>query len=118
MNGGRCMKPYTLNEELKIREKINWRYVFICAFCVGWLIGFSLQCSYASGIGGQIIDKLYQPSRIYLVEYHDKETEITSKPRYEFLVMENKDECYIIKVDKKTYLKYNIGEEYYRCEDD
>ena len=34
------------------------------------------------------------------------------------LTLENKDECYIIKVDKKTYLKYNIGEEYYRCEDD
>ena len=112
------MKLYTLNEKLTIREQINWRYVFICAFCVGWLIGFSLQYSYASGIGGQIIDKLYQPSRTYLVEYHDKETEITSKPRYEFLVMENKDECYIVKVDKKTYLKYNIGEEYYRCEDD
>lgn len=112
------MKPYTLNEKLTIREKINWRYIFICALCVGWLIGFSLQCSYASGIGGQIIDKLYQPSRTYLVEYHNEETEITSKPSYEFLVMENKDECYIIKVDKNTYLKYNIGEEYYRCEDD
>ena len=91
------MKPYTPNEKLTIREKISWRYIFICAFCIGWLIG--LQYSYASGIGGQIIDKMYQPSRTYLVEYHGKEIEIISKPRYEFLVMENKDECYIIKVD-------------------
>ena len=111
------MKPYTLNEE-NIQTKIKWRWMFIIAFCIGCLIGAWMQYSYASSEGGLIIDKFYQPSKTYLIMYHNKEVEISSKPSYDFLVMVNKDECYIINVDKKTYLKYNIGEEYYRCEDD
>ena len=111
------MKPYTLNEE-NIQMKIKWRWIFIIAFCIGWMIGAGAQYSHASSEGGLIIDKFYQPSKTYLVMYHNKEVEISSKPSYDFLVMVNKDECYKIKVDKKTYLGYNIGEEYYRCEDD
>lgn len=111
------MKPYTLNEE-NIQMKIKWRWIFIIAFCIGWMIGAGAQYSHASSEGGLIIDKFYQPSKTYLVMYHNKEVEISSKPSYDFLVMVNKNECYKIKVDKKTYLGYNIGEEYYRCEDD
>lgn len=81
-------------------------------------MGMGIQYTYASSEGGLIIDKFYQPSKTYLVEYHNEEVEISSKPSYDFLVMVNKDECYKIKVDKKTYLQYNIGEEYYRCEDE
>lgn len=111
------MKPYTLNEE-NIQMKIKWRWIFIIAFCIGWMIGAGAQYSHASSEGGLIIDKFYQPSKTYLVKYHNEEVEISSKPSYDFLVMVNKDECYKIKIDKKTYLGYNIGEEYYRCEDD
>lgn len=111
------MKPYTLNEE-NIQTKIKWRWIFIIAFCIGWMTAAVAQYSYASSEGGLIIDKFYQPSKTYLVKYHNKEVEISSNPSYDFLVMVNKDECYKIKVDKKTYLSYNIGEEYYRCEDD
>ena len=112
------MKPYTLNEELTIKERINWRRIFIIVFCVGYLIGVGIQYTYASSEGGLIIDKFYQPSKTYLVKYHNKEVEISSQPSYDFLVMVNKNKCYKIKVDKKTYLSYNIGEEYYRCEDE
>ena len=111
------MKPYTLNEE-NIQMKIKWRWIFIIAICIGWMIGAGAQYSHASSEGGLIIDKFYQPSKTYLVMYHNKEVEISSKPSYDFLVMVNKNECYKIKVDKKTYLGYNIGEEYYRCEDE
>lgn len=111
------MKPYTLNEE-NIQTKIKWRWMFIIAFCIGYMIGAGVQYSYASSEGGIIIDKFYQPSKTYLIMYHNKEVEISSNPSYDFLVMVNKDECYKINVDKKMYLSYNIGEEYYRYEDE
>lgn len=107
------MKDFiSLNDDTKLRRIIIGIIAFIC----GWFIGLGI--AHASSEGGQIIDKVYQPSRTYLVEYHGDETEVNSDPSYEFIIMYTKEETDRLIVDKKTYLSYNIGDEYYRCEDD
>ena len=106
------MKDFiSLNDDTKLRRII----LFIISFICGWFIGLGIV--HASSEGGQIIDKVYQPARTYLVEYHGDEVTISSDPSYEFVVMYTKEETDKLDVDKKTYLQYNIGDEYYRSEE-
>ena len=93
-------------------------WLLIAVLCFGMVLFYIYTSdAYASSRGGQIIDKIYVPSRTYLVDYHGEQVEFMRSAQYTFVVAVDKSELSNICVNRKTYIEYEIGDEYYKSEE-